>query len=831
MPKIKKKTRLKTDEVPVPEILPMEEQASSHSRRGRPRKSDLLAQEAVTAEQETAERENAPVQEREKLFALDIGTRSVIGIVAEKDEEGILHVLATTRQEHKTRAMLDGQIHDVFQVAAVIRQVKKELVKQVGPISTAAVAAAGRALYTMTAEAEQEIEGMISEDQQRSLNFAGVQAAQTKLADTHTIEDPTLYYCVGYSTIGYELDDMPLKTLIGQRGKKAKVKVIATFLPRQVIDSMQTALHESMLEMQALTLEPIAAINVLIPISMRHLNLVLVDIGAGTSDIAITRNGAVVAYGMVPLAGDEITEAISNKFLLDFNVAEEVKRKASNGQGASFRDILGNSHAMKASEIIEPILPDVQKFAHSVAEEILKLNGEVAPQAVMLVGGGSLTPMLQQFVARELAIPDNRVAVRKPDAVEGIVDIPDELRLPDAVTPLGILKVASINKLHFLSVFVNDVSYSLFHFRDLTVSDALLSAGIQLRKFDGHPGLGLMVTINGKKKIFPGTMGTSAKITMDGKTVALNTPIYDNCYISIVAGKNGKPPEIRLSEVVTTLPGYSIYINDKETEIKPRLQVNGKPVDPDRMLMDGDVIESSISKTVGEALLAAGYPPTGRKLHYRFNGRETTYNCSPEILLEDEPVTISHPIQDGDRVEYMECNEPKLKDVLNISELETSTLIYYNEKEYKIPTGTLRLDMNGRPASPNTILEDDADIRYRKDEQRMATVSDALLAVGFDPPVATSRISVQILVNKQEVEFTTPVKNKDTLDIILTPLDAQGNPQDLSGQKKADSMGSASAPETSSANMFSSGAASQGAVPTEEKPNKKWTIADFIRTD
>ena len=93
---------------------------------------------------------------------MDIGTRSVIGIVAETNEAGNLEIIATTRQEHKTRAMLDGQIHDVPQVAAVIRDVKDALVKKTGPITSAAVAAAGRALYTMTAEAEQEVNGIIS---------------------------------------------------------------------------------------------------------------------------------------------------------------------------------------------------------------------------------------------------------------------------------------------------------------------------------------------------------------------------------------------------------------------------------------------------------------------------------------------------------------------------------------------------------------------------------------------------------------------------------------------------------------------------------------------
>ena len=79
--------------------------------------------------------------------------------------------------------------------------------------------------------------------------------------------------------------------------------------------------------MDALTLEPIAAINVLIPPSMRRLNVALVDIGAGTSDIAITDLSTVMAYGMVPIAGDEVTEAISDQYLLDFSFSRTSKTR------------------------------------------------------------------------------------------------------------------------------------------------------------------------------------------------------------------------------------------------------------------------------------------------------------------------------------------------------------------------------------------------------------------------------------------------------------------------------------------------------------------------
>ena len=74
---------------------------------------------------------------------------------------------------------------------------------------------------------------------------------------------------------------------------------------------------------------------------MRRLNVVLVDIGAGTSDIAITDKGTVVAYGMVPTAGDEITEALSDHYLLDFPIAETAKRQMHTSDEILIQDILG----------------------------------------------------------------------------------------------------------------------------------------------------------------------------------------------------------------------------------------------------------------------------------------------------------------------------------------------------------------------------------------------------------------------------------------------------------------------------------------------------------
>ncbi|ORU01051.1 Cell division protein FtsA [Anaerovibrio sp. JC8] len=706
-------------------------------------------------------------ERKERIFALDIGTRSVIGIVAEREASG-LKIVATERQEHKTRAMLDGQIHDVPQVAAIIDNVKKALVKRTGPLKSAAVAAAGRALYTMTADADMEVNGIITAEQERALDFAGVQAAQAKLAASKTIDDPTKYYCVGYSTIKYDLDGIQLKTLVGQRGRIANATVIATFLPRQVIDSMHSALQATKLDMRALTLEPIAAINVLIPPTMRHLNLVLVDIGAGTSDVAITKNGSVIAYGMVPQAGDEITEAISQRFLLDFNVAEKLKREAANGKDVHFTDILGAEYDLTAKDVLEPVLPNIKSLAEAISKQIMELNGSDQPQAVILVGGGALTPHLADYVGEVLGLTPGRVAVRHPEKIDGILEIPDELKLPDAVTPLGILKVAALTSLHFLRIFVNNDEYSLFNFRELTVSDALLNAGIQLKKMNGRPGLGVMLTINGENKFIPGTMGTMAQLNIDGRPATLDTVVKEDSRIEIIPGEDGTQPEVTINDVLEIPPSYTVYINGEERSIDAQFTINGQAAEPGQLLKDGDIITSKDTRLLGEVLNSLNLPPMGRKIKYTLNGKEAQFTVTPTILLNDNPATLSTEVHEKDYIEYIESEEPKLGNVLNVSELDATLVIYYEGQEHKIPSATVSLEVNGHPASTGTIIDDGAEVRYMKSLRATTTISDALLAVGFQPPAASSRKSFTIMVNKQPVNFTDPIKNGDTLEVILT---------------------------------------------------------------
>ncbi len=355
------------------------------------------------------------------FFALDIGTRSVVGLLLKQSGEQF-ELLDLETIEHTERSMLDGQIHDIPSVAAVIARVKHKLEERNGPLTKVCVAAAGRSLKTKRSSYEIAIKGkpMLERNDVLHLELSAVQQAQYALAKEQEKEFVSHYYCVGYSVLTYLLDGERIGSLLEQNGETATVEVIATFLPKIVVESLLTALSLVHLELEALTLEPIAAINVLIPPSMRRLNVALVDIGAGTSDIALTDEGTVTAYGMVPVAGDEITEALSDHFLLDFPDAEAVKRELSTKDEVEIKDILGFETLYAKEDIVAPITSAIQTLARSISEEIIRLNGK-APKAVMLVGGGSMTPNLTKHLADALQLPSNRVAIRGMEAIKKLM--------------------------------------------------------------------------------------------------------------------------------------------------------------------------------------------------------------------------------------------------------------------------------------------------------------------------------------------------------------------------------------------------------------------------
>ena len=706
--------------------------------------------------------------EKKLLFALDIGTRSIVGMIGEKVGAGI-RVLSALRHEHATRAMLDGQIHDVPEVAQVIRSVKEKLEKNFGPLHQVAIAAAGRSLSTLNANAETDVHnrGYLSAQEERTLELTAIQSAQKQLATSRVVNDPSSYYCVGHSIVNFSLDGTPMKTLVGQRGNKASVEIIATFLPRQVIDSLQAAVLGAGLEIGTLTLEPLAAINVLIPPTVRHLNLVLVDVGAGTSDVAVTKNGSVIGYGMVPIAGDEITEELSGQLLLDFKVAETLKRRLGrNTKTVSYVDILGIKHSASPADLISGITPVVTDLAHAIASQILKLNNSV-PQAIMLVGGGALTPMLPEILAQIMEMPKSRVAVRRPDAIEDIQGITADFCTPDAVTPLGILKIAGTETLNFLNVVINNQALRLFNLGGLSVGDALLAAGIDARSLAGRPGLGMTLSINGERMFIPGSHGQSGQLTVNGAPANFSDNVGEGDVLIVEKGVDGKSPRPKISDLVDLPPPFPVTIEGHKLQVHPVILVNETLVGPGHALNDRDQVVWQPADTVDRVFRSARIELEPTRFHYTINETERVHTVWPSFVLNGVVVQPDARVTPDDQLALIPPAVPTIGAVLGFQEQDAEPLeVFFNGVPCAVPTRRFSLAYNDRTALLSDPAPDGGVIEFILSNPLQPTLADVLLAAEFNPCNLPAAGGVMVVVNNKLAEYTSFIKNGDKIDIV-----------------------------------------------------------------
>ncbi|WP_163539216.1 cell division protein FtsA [Gracilibacillus sp. YIM 98692] len=707
------------------------------------------------------------------LFALDIGTRSVVGLLMKKDGDEY-KLLDHYTVEHEERSMLDGQIHDIVSVSRVIQQVKKLLEeKHQIELHKVCVAAAGRALKTKRVEATKNItkQPLMDEEDIRFLELEAVQKAQFDLASDDSEENSTDYYCVGYSVLHYQLDQEEIGSLIDQQGDKASVEIIATFLPKVVVESLLSALKRSGLQLEALTLEPIAAIHILIPASMRRLNVALVDIGAGTSDIALTSEGTITAYGMVPKAGDEITEAISDHYLLDFNQAEELKKEITTNYKATVTDILGFEQEVPYDELVCQIKPTIDELATAIAEEIIELNG-LAPKAVMLVGGGSQTPELTKRLALKLHLPFNRVAIRGVDAIQGLIKQEGLPIGPEYITPIGIAIAAKQNPVHYLSVIVNGRVLRLFEMKQLTVGDSLLAAGIEVQKLYGRPGMAYMIHFNGQQVTLPGSFGTAPNITLNDEPVTIDSVVKDGDMINVTKGKDGESPQYTIEEFIGETTPITISLNDTTYAMHPTVQVNNHEVPTAYLLKDGDHVTFNKNIYVRDFL---DFINVNTDMNQPFsiyaNDKLITYQEWSQTLKRNGNIINDHTIlNNSDQLTIESGFQPTVLDLLKMEQrdYEIKINITYNQKPLTLSKPILTVFRNGKKLSLDDPIYHQDSLQIVKEKESPFIFQDIFRFISLDLQNVKGR--VEMTRNGEDVTFFDQLFPNDSIEITFESI-------------------------------------------------------------
>lgn len=535
------------------------------------------------------------------VFGLDIGTRSIVGTVGFREGD-IFNVLAQEIKEHETRAMLDGQIHDIASVGNTIGQVKHALEKKLDiKLTDVCIAAAGRVLETVEIHIDWELdkEKEISTDDIAHLTSMGIEKAYSTFLEQNTSD--VHFYCVGNSIIRFYLNGYQINNLENHKARSIGADMIATFLPDEVVDGLYKAVELAGLRVVNMTLEPIAAISVAIPEMYRMLNIGLVDVGAGTSDICITRDGCVVAYGMIPVAGDSLTETIAKSCLVDFNTAEHIKRSIENNDSVEYNDIMGLPQKIEGQAVLEMLHPQIDEMTSLVADKFKELNGGKPVSAVFVVGGGGRIEGYTKKLSEHLGIVAERVAVRGEE-VMGKIRFKEENAQKNSmlVTPIGICLNYYEQSNNFIYVSFNEEHIKIYDSGNLAVVDAAMHANFPNDGLFPRRGKAVNYTINGKKGFKRGSLGEAAKISVNGEEADMHTPIRANDVIVVEESTVGEDAKLKLSELPEFRSMLTVKVNGSRILLPRIAVVNGEEKTEYYEVQDGDDIVMSDHYTVAQ---------------------------------------------------------------------------------------------------------------------------------------------------------------------------------------------------------------------------------------
>lgn len=631
------------------------------------------------------------------IFGLDIGTRSVVGSVGYMERDKF-NVVAHYVKEHDTRAMLDGQIHDIQKVGETIGFVKHELEKQLEEVklTQVCIAAAGRLLKTVTVHVEMEHNGetAVTSEDIYSLDSLGIEKAYEIIRSQNDILS---FYCVGYTVVKYYMNDYIINNLEGHKAKKIAADVLATFLPNDVVDGLYSSVHAANLEVASLTLEPIAAMQVAIPEQYRLLNICLVDVGAGTSDICITKDGSIVAYGMIPHAGDEITEAIVHKCLVEFSMAEKIKQASLEDKDITYYDIMGLPQVITAESARELYKDTVEAMTKEIADKIIELNGGKPVSAVFVVGGGGKVPGFTNHLSSFLSISEQRVALRGKEVMGNINFLMNGVEKdPLLVTPIGICINYYNQKNNFVFVNINDMRIKLYDNGQLTVVDAAMQTGFPNEDLFAKRGKELVFTLNHTTKMLRGEAGEPAVITINGQEADFHSKISANDKIYIRESTCGEPAKCKIEGLREYRGTLRFIVNEKEIKCPKLALVNNAIVTGSYEIQENDVIDIPQYYTVAQMI--------------EFMDIDA---ASKTILVNGHTAKPDEPVYENFRINILDKTEEEIEEE---EEQEYDEQEEYDETEDALDMeDTNEADKNPFPSTENEKREE----KPKKDSVRI----------------------------------------------------------------------------------------------------------------
>ena len=407
------------------------------------KKAKSLASSAISKVKKSTHHGGRP----KYVVGLDIGTENVKALIAQVIDEQI-EIIGVGRAHQELSDMQAGAISDIAAVVGNCDAALNRAEQQAGTsVRTAVIGIAGELVKGMTTTVRcsrknpkkqldiEEVERIISLVQQRAKANANRQLAWElggKEVETRLVNS---------ALVSIDIDGYKVTNPIGFQGKDVLVQLYTAFAPMIHIGALERTAQELDIDLLAVAAEPFAVARSVIGNDPNaNMNAILMDVGGGTTDIAVINDGGVQGTKMFGIGGRAFTRAIERELDINFLQAEEIK--------------LG----LGTNKVSESIIPKVENALDRTLDvwlsgvelalgEFTKLDH--LPNHIYLCGGGSSLEMLVDKLEKvdwHTKLPFTRKPVVQhiqPDQVVGSIDRTGMVDDHTYITAMGLLRVGA----------------------------------------------------------------------------------------------------------------------------------------------------------------------------------------------------------------------------------------------------------------------------------------------------------------------------------------------------------------------------------------------------
>ena len=375
------------------------------------------------------------IQDPNIVMAIDVGTSKVCTIIARREGGRRFSVLSYSVVP--SQGLQKGNVTDISATQSVIRQSATEAARE----AKATVTEAYVGITGSHVSFENRLDELDWAAKRGVITPADIRRVPTSVAAASAEPGRKVLHALPRN---YTLDGQPgIRNPLGMHTSHVKVETHVVTAADLFVEKLNQAVQQAGVRIRELVLEPIASAEAVLTEREKESGVVVVDIGGGTTDMVIYRQGTVLYNAALPVGGFQFTNDICVTYDTTYEAAEAAKLEHGTTDPASVRPnedislpIAGRvSHRTVALRELSQLLRErAQELVRLIR---IKLNEagyqETSEVRLVLTGGSASLPGLEDMIRRTIT---RHVRIGSPDDVPGI---PDDLRSPMFATSVGLL--------------------------------------------------------------------------------------------------------------------------------------------------------------------------------------------------------------------------------------------------------------------------------------------------------------------------------------------------------------------------------------------------------